>query len=60
MIEKWFVVMWVSILLIDLGANLAKHGEIKKERKYNFWSALIAFCISIALAWLGGLFRCFK
>jgi hypothetical protein len=60
MVEKWFAIMWVSILIFDLGINLGKHGEVKKESKYNFWSALIAFCIAIVVAWLGGLFRCFE
>ena len=60
MVEKWFVIMWVSILILDLGVNLAKHGEIKKERKFDFWGSFVAFCIAIVVAWLGGLFRCFE
>lgn len=60
MVEKWFVIMWVGMIILDLGVNLGKHGEEKKAKKYNFWVALTAACISFILAWLGGLFRCFE
>ena len=50
---QWFVIV---IYLLDLGINLAKHGERKKESRYNFWSALVAIVIMMLIFKYGGFF----
>lgn len=40
--------------MIDLGINLAKHGETKKDSKYNGWAFLIAKIILWTILYYGG------
>jgi hypothetical protein len=48
------------IFLIFIAAELLfaayKHGKIRKETKYNFWSALISQTILILVLYWGGFF----
>lgn len=50
---------WVIFFLIfaNLGIYLTRHGELKKQEKYNFWHALIDATIYIALLSGAGLFQ---
>lgn len=50
---------WVIFFLIfaNLGIYLTRHGELKKQEKYNFWHALIEATIYIALLSGAGLFQ---
>ena len=43
-------------MLIDLGFSLAKHGEYK-DGKYNFWTSLISFIITLWILNCGGFFK---
>lgn len=45
----------IIVCAIDVGINLAKHGEDKKG-KYNFWVSLICVLIEIFILYLGGFF----
>ena len=59
MIEKWWVIMWIVCKAINLGVDMAKHGE-PINMKHNGVARLIGVIISVILAYLGGLFRCFE
>ena len=48
----------LAILGINLGLNLGKHGEPKREN-YNFWGCLVATAITVLLYWGAGMFDCF-
>lgn len=53
--------MWASILIlimytVNLGFYLAKHGE-KEEKKYNFFTQLIASIISLYILYCAGAFN---
>lgn len=52
--------MIVVKVILNVGISLGKHGEVKKQEEYNAWTSLLAACIILTLAWLGGLFRCFE
>ena len=52
-------IILLAIMLIDLGINLAKHGEYKDGR-YNFWATLIAVVINVVLLYFAGVFNNFK
>ena len=41
-----------------LGITLAKHGEVKKYEKYNFFTSLLSIIVQIALLYWGGFFDC--
>jgi len=53
---NWADIIYISIMLIGLGLNIAKHGETKKQ-KYDGISYFIAFCISVILLYFGGMFN---
>ena len=46
----------IMIILLSLGLwqNLVNHGKYRAEEKYNFWAALIAAGIEVALLYWGG------
>ena len=53
--------MWASItilvlLAMELGMNLAKHGESKSKEKYNFWTNLLTVAFELWLFAKAGLF----
>lgn len=48
-------IVWIGIMAVSLGSNLAMHGKPKKG-KYNFFVALIAFGIETTVLILGGFF----
>lgn len=43
------------IFAINLGINLAKHGE-PKDGKYNFWAEIISTFIMLSLLYYAGTF----
>ena len=45
----------IALFALSLGANLMVHGQ-PKTGKYNFWTALLAAAIKIAVLWWGGFF----
>lgn len=51
----WPQILMMVLLAMDVGMNLAKHGETR-EGKYNFGVTLIADGIIAALLWAGGFF----
>ena len=46
----------IVILCLDLGINLAKHGEDRTgaSAKYNFWTTLIGNILMAAILYWGG------
>lgn len=48
-------IIMIILFAMDLGLNLAKHGE-NKEGKYNFWIALISVIIEFFILYCGGFF----
>ena len=59
MISKWFVIFIVLVQIFNLAVAIDRHGETT-TRKYNGWGTLIVTVIFFTLAWLGGMFKCFK
>lgn len=55
----WHWPQWAMMALVAFCAafTLAKHGELRPQRKYNFWSDLLGSAIQIAILWAGGFFR---
>lgn len=49
----------LSLLVIDLGISISRHGETKKETKYNAWATLIAKIIIWAILYFGGFWNVF-
>lgn len=47
--------VYLAIMLLNLGIHLAKHGEPRNEN-YNFWMCLIASVIEYAILKYGGFF----
>ena len=45
----------IALLFIDLGANIAKHGE-SKTGEYNGWTTFVAVIIELVLFYGAGLF----
>ena len=52
-------IVLISMMLIQLGINIGKHGE-KKDSEYNWWATLIAMVIELVLYYFAGLFNNFK
>ena len=52
----WPQITLLTIMTIDLGINLARHGEHKNE-KYDFFTALFVTGINLFLLYKGGFFR---
>lgn len=48
-------IIMIIFFAMDLGINLAKHGEDKKG-KYNIWVALICALIEFFILYCGGFF----
>lgn len=48
-------ILIIILFAINLGINIAKHGE-DKEEKYNFWSTLIGTLIECFILYCGGFF----
>lgn len=46
---------YICLLMMDLGVEMSKHGQLK-VRKYNAWSTLIADGIIILILLAGGFF----
>lgn len=49
----------LCIIAMNLGINIAKHGEPRTDR-YNAWIYLFCVAIDILLFWGAGLFDNFK
>lgn len=48
-------IIWICMMAVSLGVNLAVHGKPKKGNN-NFFIALIAFCIQLVPLIFGGFF----
>ena len=48
-------IIWIILVLLDLGVNLALHGE-PRNTNYSFGTALINVGINVVLLWCGGFF----
>lgn len=46
----------LGILVLYLGMALAKHGELKEDRRWNFGYALINVVVWVLLLWWAGNF----
>jgi len=44
----WLITL-IILGVLNIGINLAKHGESKSDEKYNFFTATIAFLIQLFL-----------
>ncbi len=48
-------IIYLALIMMDIGISLAKHGEPKNE-KYNVWITLASAAIIVALLKWGGFF----
>jgi len=48
-------IIFLALIVFNLGFTLAKHGE-PKQGKENFWVSLISAGVWIAIAYSGGFF----
>lgn len=53
-------IILLVIMFLDLGYALAKHGEPKKNGKYNFWTRLVGVIITLVLYYYAGMFDKFN
>ena len=44
----------LALGMIGLGINITRHGETKKESKYNGWAQLVAKVILWTILYYGG------
>lgn len=54
MINPSAFIVLAAIHLLGLGISLARHGEKKKEAKYNVWSSLFYVSLMWFFLWWGG------
>jgi len=50
-------ILIIALGCIGLGMNIIKHGEPKKESKYNGWTHFIALVIYFVILAYGGFWR---
>ena len=51
-------IIYLVIIILGTGINLAKHGEQKND-KYNIWTHLLSVVIILFILYKGGFFNCF-
>lgn len=47
----WFLT-YIILGVLGLGIHLAKHGQSRRDEKYNFWAMLFSFFISVAIVFM--------
>lgn len=52
----WPQVIILALSFMGLGTHLIKHGEPKKDPRYNFGMEVIAAAIHLGLLYWGGFF----
>ena len=52
--------IFLGLIGLSLGYDLARHGKEKETGKVNVWTSLWAKLIFIGLLWWGGFFDVFK
>lgn len=50
-------IIYLTLSILGLGCALAKHGEVKKTEKYNFFASLLGNAVSLGLLYWGGFFK---
>ncbi len=50
----------IALWIVSLTINAVKHGEIKKESKYDFWVSLTTILIIATFLYFLGFFDGFK
>lgn len=55
MIMHWPQLVWLALVMIGLGVDVARHGR-PKTGKYNLWASLAALLIAVAILYFGGFF----
>jgi len=56
----WPQWIWIAVAFISLGVHIAKHGEDRPPREYNFFWALLGVVGSFAFLYWGGFFTVSK
>jgi hypothetical protein len=52
----WPQIIWFVIALLNLGVELARHGE-ERTGEHNFFNSLISFTLTVSLLAWGGFFE---
>lgn len=52
------LICYLCLLVLGLGQDLGKHGELKDGR-YNFWMGLLALSVHMAFWYASGIFGLF-
>lgn len=50
-------IIYLCLILLSLGIDLARHGEQKKSRQHNFWASLVSTTILLGILCWGGFFK---
>lgn len=53
----WPQYVYLGLTFIGLGIVLAKHGEIKTDRRHNFWVSLTLTGVILWILNAGGFFK---
>ena len=51
----WPQIVYICLIMMNLGMYLVKHGE-KNNTKYNFFTCLLSNLISVWILYSGGFF----
>jgi len=53
----WPQAIYLALVILGIGLELARHGEAKKPARYNAWTTMIGSVVVLLLLWWGGFFR---
>ncbi len=53
----WPQAIYLALVMLGIGLELARHGEAKKPGRHNAWATMIGSAIVLLLLWWGGFFR---
>jgi len=52
-------ILYLSLIMLSLGINIAKHGQPRKPGTENAWHTLVGAAISLTIMYYGGFFAVF-
>ena len=53
----WPQALYLALVMLGIGLDLARHGEPKKPARHNVWTTIVASALVLLLLWWGGFFR---
>lgn len=52
----WPQAIYFALILVGIGLELARHGQVRKPSRHNAWTTIVASLLILALLWWGGFF----